>query len=47
MKTKSFRYFVGDFETTVYESQSETEVWASALVEFNSEDVIILHSIEE
>lgn len=47
MKTKTYRYFVGDFETTVYEEQSETEVWASALVEFNSDNVIILHSIEE
>lgn len=47
MKTKNFRYFVGDFETTVYEQQNETEVWASALVEFDTDDVIILHSIEE
>ena len=47
MKTKKFRYFVGDFETTVYEQQNETEVWASALVEFNSDNVIILHSIED
>lgn len=47
MKTKKFRYFVGDFETTVYEQQNETEVWASALVEFESDDVTILHSIEE
>lgn len=38
---------VGDFETTVYDGQTETEVWASALVPLNSEDVLILHSIEE
>lgn len=47
MKKKVFRYFVGDFETTVYDNQNETEVWASALVEFNTENVVILHSIEE
>ena len=41
------RYFVGDFETTVYKGQKDTEVWASALVEFFSEDVQIFHSINE
>lgn len=45
MKIKKYRYFVGDFETTVYENQTYTEVWASALVELNSEDVLILNSI--
>lgn len=38
---------VGDFETTVYDGQKETEVWASALVPLYSENVIILHSIDE
>ena len=38
---------VGDFETTVYEGQTETEVWASALVELNSEDVYVGHSIQD
>ena len=41
------RYFVGDFETTVYKGQEDTEVWASALVEMYSEDVQIHHSISE
>lgn len=36
---------VGDFETTVYENQTSTEVWASALVTLNTEDVKIFHSI--
>ena len=36
-----------DFETTVYDNQESTEVWASALVELYTENVIILHSIEE
>ena len=47
MRTREYRYFVGDFETTVYKGQVNTEVWASALVEFNTEDVAIFHSIEE
>lgn len=38
---------VGDFETTVYEGQESTEVWASALVELNTEDVEIFHSIQD
>lgn len=41
------RYFMGDFETTVYKGQTMTEVWASAVVEFGSEDVKIFHSIDE
>lgn len=41
------RYFVGDFETTVYEGQQDTQVWASAIVELYSEDVKIHHSIDE
>lgn len=47
MKIKKFRTFVGDFETTVYPNQQFTEVWASALVELNTEDVSIFHSISE
>lgn len=38
---------MGDFETTVFEDQTFTEVWASALVEIGSEDVKIFHSIKE
>lgn len=41
------RYFVGDFETTVYKGQVNTEVWASASVELFTEDVHIFHSIQE
>lgn len=41
-----YRVFCADFETSVYEGQTETEVWASALVEMYSEDVIIRNSIE-
>lgn len=41
------RVFSADFETTVYEGQQDTLVWASASVELNTEDVHIYHSIEE
>lgn len=47
MKVRKFRYFVGDFETTVYDNQDYTEVWASALVEMYTEDVEIVGSIGE
>lgn len=45
--TNSARIFVGDFETTVYEGQTSTEVWASAVVELNTEYVQIFHSLPE
>lgn len=47
MKVKKYRYFMGDFETTVYDGQKSTEVWASAVVELFTEDVRIHHSISE
>lgn len=47
MRVKQFRYFMCDFETTVYKGQVNTEVWASASVELFTEDVKIFHSIEE
>lgn len=47
MKIKKYRYFMCDFETTVYKGQVNTEVWASASVELFTEDVNIFHSIGE
>ena len=47
MKKPTYRYFVGDLETTVFKGQTYTEVWASACVEMNTEDVVIHHSIGE
>ena len=44
---KQIKYMVGDFETTVYEGQTFTEVWASAVVDLGTEDVKIHHSIRE
>lgn len=47
MMGRNNRYFVGDFETTVYQGQNNTEVWASAVVEMYTEDVKIFHSLED
>ena len=41
------RTFVADFETTVYKNQAHTEVWAAAMVEMFTENVMIYHSISE
>ena len=40
-------YYVGDFETTVYDGQERTDVWCAACVEMYTEDVIIFGSIEQ
>lgn len=40
------RYFVSDFETTVYDGQKRTDVWATATVEFNTEKVAIYNNID-
>lgn len=47
MKVKKYRYFMCDFETTVYKGQVNTEVWASASVELLTDKVSIFHSIGE
>lgn len=39
------RYYVCDFETSVYPGQKNTEVWAAARVEINTEDVVLYNSI--
>ena len=47
MARKKVRIYSADFETTVYEGQTTTEVWASAVVELYTEDVHIFHSLDE
>lgn len=49
MNTRKYRYFSCDFETTVFEGQEYTEVWAAASVELfdEKEDVLIFNSIAE
>lgn len=39
--------FACDFETTVYEGQTHTEVWAASLVELYTENVIVYGSIDD
>ena len=46
MKT-TCKYFVGDFETTVFDGQTHTEVWASASAELFTDCVNVFHSIGE
>ena len=43
------RTYAADFETTVYDGQEFTEVWASAMAEIGGtdEDVYIFHSIQD
>lgn len=48
VRSVNVKYFVGDFETTVFDEQDYTEVWASACVElFSDEHPKIFHSIKE
>ena len=47
MRKRQSRVLIGDFETTVYKGQEYTEVWASALVEINTDEVHIFHSLDE
>lgn len=47
MARPTTRLFIGDFETTVFKGQVNTEVWASASVELFTEDVHIFHSLGE
>ena len=47
MRIKKYLTFAADFETTVYEGQEYTEVWASGLCRLGSEDVKIFHSIDD
>ena len=44
---RKYKIYVGDFETTSYEGQEYTEVWASAIVKLFTDDVQIFSSIDE
>ena len=46
-RNKSYTKYCCDFETTVFDGQDYTEVWAAAIVEIGTEDVFIFHSIGE
>lgn len=47
MRTQKPTILVGDFETTVFKGQTSTEVWAAAIVELYTDNVIIFHSIAD
>lgn len=47
LRNRKSRYFACDFETTVYDGQVNTEVWAAASVELFTENAHIFHSIRE
>ena len=47
MKKRETRIFIADFETTVYADQTHTEVWAAAIVELYTEDVLIFQSMAD
>ena len=44
-RQRIYRSYMCDFETTVYNGQTETEVWAAAIVELGTEDVKVFNSI--
>lgn len=46
MRIQRPKVYSADFETTVYDGQTKTEVWASAIVELFTEDVVIFNSID-
>lgn len=47
MRTRNYEYYMADFETTVYEGQKFTEVWAAAVVKLWDDNVEILHSLPD
>lgn len=47
MRTRNYEYYMADFETTVYEGQQFTEVWAAAVVKLWDDNVEILHSLPD
>lgn len=46
-RKRSYTTIAADFETTVYDGQTNTEVWAAACVELETENVKVFHSIDE
>lgn len=46
MREKEWGIYSADFETTVFEGQTHTEVWAAAIVEVGTENVHVTNSIE-
>ena len=47
MRTRRYKNYCADFETTVYSGQEKTEVWAAAMVELYSDDVHVWNNITD
>lgn len=47
MKSRKFKIYAADFETTVFKGQTFTEVWSACFCELYTKDVKIMHSIQE
>lgn len=47
MRKRTYKIYAGDFETTVYDGQIRTDVWAAALCPLGTEDVTIDGGIEQ
>lgn len=47
LRKRIYRVFAADFETTVYENQARTDVWAAGLCELDAENVTIDGSISD
>lgn len=47
LKQSNNLLLAADFETTVYEGQTSTEVWSAAYCELYTENVMVRHSIDE
>ncbi len=47
MKTRTYKLYACDFETTVYEGQTDTEVWVAGMCELYKENVKLVHSIDD
>ncbi len=43
---RNYREYAADFETTIYEGQERTEVWAACLCEVNTDDVKLFNCLD-
>lgn len=46
MRQRQQRFFACDFETTVYEGQSRTDVWSAGYIELYTDCPIIHNNID-
>jgi len=46
-RTRKWKLYAGDFETTVYEGQDHTEVWSACVCELYTDNIAVYHSLDE